>query len=377
MMRQLGCALIVAALASPAFAQAARTDFEDLRPKDMQFPDGLGMEELPIGPVPEEFLHQPAADTQTLTNAQTISDAVFGDKVDQAYGAFQRGYFLTALDLALPRAEKGDAPAQTLIAEIYSKGLGVPENLSSAASWYSLASKNGDALATFELAMMYQDGRGVTKDRKRAADLFKIASDAGNMSAKYNLGLLHVEGVYVEPSLTKAAALIGAAANSGISEARYDYAGMLAEGAGIAPDPAGAAEQFHLAAEDGLIPAQVEYATALYLGKGVPVDRAAAASWYARAADAGNPVAQNRYAKLLAAGEGVTLNLEDAAMYRALARRQGLKDPQLDKLLVSILPDELSRAEERARFWPSAPPTRVAANADKAPAAAPVETPLN
>jgi uncharacterized protein len=368
MMRRLGCALLLAALAQPAFAQAARTDFEDLRPKDMQFPDNLGIEELPIGPVPEEFMQQPPSD------AQTVSDAVFGGKVDEAYGAFQRGYYLTALGLALPRAEKGDAPAQTLIAEIYGKGLGVPENLASAATWYSLASKNGDPLATFELAMMYQDGRGVTKDRKRAAELFKTAADAGNMSAKYNLGLLHVEGTYAEPSLTTAAKLIGEAANSGISEARYDYAGMLAEGAGIAPDPAAAAEQFRLAAEDGLIPAQVEYATILFLGKGVPADRPAAAKWYARAADAGNPVAQNRYAKLLAAGEGVTLNLEDAAMYRALARRQGLKDPQLDKLLASIKPEELTRAEERARFWPSAPPTKVAANTEKPPAAAPAET---
>lgn len=372
MMRRLVCAVLLAGLALPALAQANRTDFEDLRPKDMQFPDNLGMEELPIGPVPEEFLNQPAPD------ALTISDSVFGEKVDPAYGAYQRGFFLTALNLALPRAEKGDQHAQTLIAEIYSKGLGVPEDMAAAASWYGMASQNGDALATFELGMLYQEGSGVTKDRKRAAELFRTAADAGNMAAKYNLGLLHVEGVFAEPSLTKAAELIGEAANSGITEARYDYAGMLAEGAGIAPDAKAAAEQFKLAAEDGLAAAQVEYATILYLGKGVPVDRAAAASWYARAADGGNPVAQNRYAKLLAAGEGVAASLEDAAMYRALARRQGLKDAQLDKMLTAIKPDELSRAEERARFWPSPPPTKVAANTAPAPAtAAPAETPLN
>ncbi|WP_055046192.1 tetratricopeptide repeat protein [Devosia sp. A16] len=372
MIRHVGLALLLMGLSLPVLAQANRTDFEDLRPKDMQFPDNLGMEELPIGPVPEEFLNQPAPD------ALTISDSVFGEKIDPAYGAYQRGFFLTALDLALPRAEKGDPHAQTLIAEIYAKGLGVPEDFAAAASWYGMASKHGDALATFELAMLYQDGRGVAKDRKHAAELFQIAADAGNMAAKYNLGLLHVEGLYAEPSLTKAAQLIGEAANSGITEARYDFAGMLTEGAGIAPDPKAAAEQLRLAAEDGLAAAQVDYATVLYLGKGVPVDRAAAASWYARAADGGNPVAQNRYAKLLAAGEGVTANLEDAAMYRALARRQGLKDAQLDRLLAAIKPEQLTRAEERARFWPSPPPTKVAANTAPAPAAAtPAETPLN
>ena len=143
---------------------------------------------------------------------------------------------------------------------------------------------------------------------------------------------------------------------------------MLSEGAGLAPDLARAAEQFRLAAEGGLTAAQIEYATALYLGKGVTRDRAAAALWYQRAAEAGNPVAQNRYAKLLAAGEGLPLDLETSAMWRALARRQGLTDPQLDKLLVSIRPEALARAEERARFWPSLPPTAVA-DASPAPAA--------
>ena len=95
--------------------------------------------------------------------------------------------------------------------------------------------------------------------------------------------------------------------------------------------------------------------------------------WYAKAAEAGNAVAQNRYAILLAAGEGVTLDLGEAAMWRALARRQGLKDPKLDELLASIPPEELERAEERARFWPSEPPTAVAGGS--APALVPPATP--
>jgi hypothetical protein len=43
-------------------------------------------------------------------------------------------------------------------------------------------------------------------------------------------------------------------------------------------------------------------------------------------------------------------------MWRALAKRQGLNDPDLDKLLVSIPPDDLARAEERARIWPATLP---------------------
>ena len=117
------------------------------------------------------------------------------------------------------------------------------------------------------------------------------------------------------------------------------------------------AKQISLAAQQGLIEAEVDYATMLYLGKGVDKNVREAAGWYERAANAGNPVAQNRYAKLLAVGEGVDLDVKQAAMWRALARRQGLSDPQLDKLLAGLSQTELNSAEELARFWPSKPPT--------------------
>jgi TPR repeat protein len=132
---------------------------------------------------------------------------------------------------------------------------------------------------------------------------------------------------------------------------------MLIEGAGVAPDAAEGARYIGLAAEQNLTAAQIDYATLLYLGQGLPKNVEAAASWYQRAAEGGNPVAQNRLAKLMAVGEGTALDLETAAMWRALARRQGLSDPTLDRLLVSIPSSALARAEERARFWPSVPPS--------------------
>lgn len=315
----------------------------------------------------------PTAEDQPV-DANAVSAEIFGPRapVDEAFGAFQRGYFLTALALALPRAEQGDAAAQTLIAEIYAKGLGVAENIGRAAGWYALASQSGSAVATFELAMLYQSGQGVPKDRKKAAELFAKAAEGGSVPAKYNLALLHIEGLYADPSLTQAAELMKQAAEADLPEARYDYGTMLLEGAGIAPDPAEAARQIGLAAEAGLPVAQVDYATMLYLGQGVMRDLGGAVRWYKRAADAGSAVAQNRYAKLLAVGEGVPLDLVEAAMWRALARRQGLNDATLDKLLVSISKDDLALAEERARFWPSVP---QAANAETTEVAAPKPLP--
>ncbi len=298
-----------------------------------------------------------AADAEG-TNAVDISKQVFGPRLrrDDAYGAYQRGYFLTALALALPRAEQADPAAQTLIAEIYSKGLGVALNPARASGWYALAAKNGDRLASFELGVMYQDGTGVPKNRERAAELFREAAELNYPPAEYNLALLYVEGLYAKPDLIKAAQLMQKAAEAGLAEAQYDYGTMLVQGAGVAPDPKEGARQFGLAAQQGLVAAQVDYATALYLGHGISRNLNEAVGWYQRAAQAGNPVAQSRLAKLLAVGEGIGLDLKQAAMWRALARRQGLTDALLDKLLVSILPADLAAAEELARFWPSQPP---------------------
>jgi hypothetical protein len=47
---------------------------------------------------------------------------------DLAYGAFQRGFYHTAFDIAIKRAEAGDVPAQTLFGIIYEGGYGVPQD---------------------------------------------------------------------------------------------------------------------------------------------------------------------------------------------------------------------------------------------------------
>ncbi|HEY4921860.1 MAG TPA: hypothetical protein VII40_17285, partial [Xanthobacteraceae bacterium] len=50
-------------------------------------------------------------------------------ELDLAYGAFQRGYYLTAFAEATKRInEKGDPKSMTLIAELYANGLGVANN---------------------------------------------------------------------------------------------------------------------------------------------------------------------------------------------------------------------------------------------------------
>src|SRR5215475_9563979 len=59
--------------------------------------------------------------------------------VDIAYGAFQRGHYITAFNEATKRAQQNDPAAMTLLGELYAQGLGVPRDDAKATQWYKLA----------------------------------------------------------------------------------------------------------------------------------------------------------------------------------------------------------------------------------------------
>ncbi len=133
---------------------------------------------------------KPQLENEKPINHDTLQQRLFGDtksqasktdkKPDFAYGAFQRGEYLTAFQIALPLAEKGDAAAQTLIAELYEKGLGIAQDTKQAAVWYEIAAKSGNREAKFALSLKLLKGKDVPKDEKRGAELLKQAADAGS-----------------------------------------------------------------------------------------------------------------------------------------------------------------------------------------------------
>src|SRR5262249_2646477 len=76
---------------------------------------------------------------------------------DLAYGAYQRGYFLTAFLEATKRVEqKNDVRAMTLLGELYScQYCGVPVDEVKATKWYRLAADRGDRDAMFALGIFH------------------------------------------------------------------------------------------------------------------------------------------------------------------------------------------------------------------------------
>ena len=99
-----------------------------------------------------------------------------GPAPDFAFGAYQRGYFLTALHEAEQRVatDPKDAAAMTLIGEIYSDGYATPRNQAEAARWFRVAAALGDREAAFALGVMQLNGE--TGRRPTAPPLRRCSS---------------------------------------------------------------------------------------------------------------------------------------------------------------------------------------------------------
>jgi uncharacterized protein len=271
--------------------------------------------------------------------------------LDAAYGAYQRGLYITAFREATKRIadDPNDAAAMTLLGELYAAGLGVAQDWSKAAEWYRLAAGRGDPNAAFALAMLKLDGKGLPRDAAEGRRLLESAADAVP-DAAYTLGLMLLQENKAD-SDRRAVQLFREAAEAGDADGEYALAIVLRDGRGVSRDNAQAAAWMGRAARDRNVSAQVEYGIMLFNGDGVRKDETAGAKMFLRAAEQGNPVAQNRLARIYAAGRGLTRNPVEAAKWHAIATNQGIKDPWLDENLKGLSPEDRRKADEAVRKW--------------------------
>src|SRR5215831_4868777 len=276
-----------------------------------------------------------------------------GREPDLAYGAYQRGYFLTAFGEATRRVnEKQDPRAMTLLGELYANGLGVPLDEVKAAKWYQLAADRGDRDAMFALAIFHISRRGGLHDRAEAARLFASAAKLGNAAAAYDLGLLYLEGQQFPQDFARAAELFKAAAQQGNAEAQYALATLYKDGKGVEKSLTEAARLLAAAALAENLDAQVEYAIALFNGTGLPArDKVKAVALLRKAALRGSPIAQNRLAWLLSVGDGTAINPTEAIKWHLIARAGGKGDPDLDQFAAKQTPQIRAAAEKAAQPW--------------------------
>ncbi|MER8591208.1 sel1 repeat family protein [Mesorhizobium sp. M1182] len=298
-------------------------------------------------------LPQPAT-TTPLPSADTINPDRFGAKPsDAAYGAFQRGLYKTAYNLALSRAQNGDPAAQTLVAEILSRGLGVPVDAAGAANWYAIAAEQGVPESQFQYALMLLDGRYVKKDEKEAYALMQAAAEAGNRLAQFNFAQLMVEQEPGDAGIAKAVSYYERAAATGLADAQYAMAQVYANGAGGKPrDDVRARGLLAQAARQNYDTAQIDLATWMIEGRGGARDLKSGFNWMKQAAEGGNVAAQNRLAKLYMNGIGTDPDLILAGAWYVVARRAGLIDQEMDDFLQGLTDEQTQQALQRANRLP-------------------------
>ena len=304
---------------------------------------------LPL-PVPNTGM----ATSITLPTGPQVSYLSPDVELDLAFGAFQRGYYITALREAMKRIEtqRKDAVAMTLLGELYKDGLGVRRDLKEAAHWYRLSADRGDPQGAFSLALAYLRGRGVEESRQNAVVWLEKAAAKNHSGALYNLGLLAIDGDLQD--FDRARNMFSRAADLGNVDAAYALGLLYKEGRGAPIDAAKAAEWFRKAADANIVAAQVDFAVMLFNGDGVPKDEAAAARYFMKAASTNNPVAENRLARLYVVGRGVPRNMIEAMKWHLLARSAGLPDEWLDGQLSRLTPAERAAVDEAVRKHVSA-----------------------
>jgi TPR repeat protein len=269
-------------------------------------------------------------------------------KLDEAYGAFQRGLYLTALNLALPKAQTGQAAAQTLVAELLNNGLGVRRNQKDAAFWYEQAAKAGDANAQFKYALMLMSGDIIAADRKKADEMMRKAAEGGNPEAQFNIAQIKVAAAPGEKGLTDALPWYEKAAAQGVPDAEYALA-QLYINLPVSKEKRDQARFWMLKA------ANARFDTALYdmglwyiNGIGGDKDYEQGFAWLKRAANRGHVVAQNKLAYLYINAIGTRPDPVEAAKWYVLSRRAGLSDLGLEDFFLGINDEQQKQAIARA-----------------------------
>ncbi|WP_425351248.1 tetratricopeptide repeat protein [Hoeflea marina] len=276
------------------------------------------------------------------------------DATTRAYGAFQRGYYLTAMDLALGRAQLGDPVAQTLVAELFAEGLGVARDMDDAAFWYKQAAEAGDAAAQFKYAIMLLEGKYVPRDSARSAELMTKAADAGNAFAQFNHAQSLVAAKPGPNGIRQALPYFEKSAEQGVADAQYALALIYNNTDGIPEDKRAAARDWLAkAARAGYDTAQLDLAIWLIDGIGGAKDYEQGFRWMQVAAAGGNVVAQNRLAVLYINAIGTRGDPVTAAKWYIVSKRAGYNDRDLDDFYQGLTSEEQKAAIDAAnKFTP-------------------------
>ena len=266
-----------------------------------------------------------------------------------AFGAYQRGYYLTALNMALPLAESGDPAAQTLIGELYWNGFGIARDRKKAVQWYEFAANAGNREAQFIYGNMLLRGLSVKEDKTAGESFLRKSAESGHARAQFNLAQIMTARRPTWSGFKSALPWYEKAAQSGLADAQYAMSNIYADARGVASnDDKKARFWLEKSANNGFDSAQVELGIWNANGRGGVKSEQRALFWFARAAAKGNVIAQNRLARMYSFGIGTKADDVRAGAWHVVARRAGFSDSVMDRRFAVLSKINKQRAIELA-----------------------------
>lgn len=94
----------------------------------------------------------------------SFATPVVAGPFEDAFAAYSRGDYATALRLYQPLADKGSPIAQTNLGVMYANDEGVARDYAEAVKWFRLAADQGLDYAQRNLGEMYANGQGAPQD---------------------------------------------------------------------------------------------------------------------------------------------------------------------------------------------------------------------
>lgn len=205
--------------------------------------------------------------------------------------AFDEGRYTEAFEEWKPAAEEGDANAQFGLAQLYARGVGVPEKDEALANeWFRKAAENGHPVAAYELGRAHLYGEGAEEDHDQAYSYMKKAAEAGHEEARYLLAGMVSSGIGVEADRKKALEMYKELALDGHPEANV-YVGVSyfnGEPGIYERSEAQARKWFERAAELGDVNGMVFLARSYANTRKLPRDYVKAYYWFTKAAQRGD-----------------------------------------------------------------------------------------
>lgn len=184
-------------------------------------------------------------------------------------------------------AINGNPEGQEMLGEIYSGGLGVPENQETAVKWYRKAAMQGNDGAQYYLGECYYLGKGVAENDAEAVKWFQKAANQEHADAQYYLGECYYFGRGVVQNDAKAVKWFQKAAEQGNADAQTQLGHCYFYGNGVLKDERKAASFYQKAANQGHAKAQCRLGDCYQFGRGIEKDFRKSIEWYKKSIDNG------------------------------------------------------------------------------------------